>query len=130
MTEQERTAGLPAQRINCAPRSTDSGGLQDIQGNFAVNMAMQIKRVWPIRLQKRFYTASRAICANVYWGFSSQHRRFAAHGNAATSSLMKFVLVKVAHLFFKCAQPFFELTFALGQRKLLILERETLAERD
>ena len=126
MNEQESFARLPARNdINATGRNI---GFTDRVGrNLAVDMAVPVQGIFPIRLQKRFYATGRAISANIYRGFSGLHRCLAAHGDATSNRLVKFVLVKVAHLIFKCAQPFFELTFALGQRKLLILERETLA---
>ena len=89
-------------------------------------MSMAMQR-YANRLKERFYSLSYAICADIYRFLSRLQRRLRAIDETTTSRSMKFVVVKVCIPLIKLTDLFFQVAFAFGQRKLLLLERKTLA---
>lgn len=77
-------------------------------------------------LKKGFYASGHAVCTQVYGLVRRIERMLGAIHDGSLGVSMQFVLVKVRRLFFQLSQFLFELTFAIGQRRLLLLEREAL----
>ncbi|MRW88832.1 hypothetical protein GJ699_02405 [Duganella sp. FT80W] len=96
-----------------------------VRRNIAMRRARQIEAII-FRLKVGFYSFSRAVCANVYRGLTSIQSGLLAIRQATTSGAMRFVILQVRVPPFLLAQFFFELAFAIGQRKLLLLKRQAL----
>ena len=91
---------------------------------FAKKHGLQSARV---KLKERFYAGSHAVCAQVYRFVRGIERYLGSVHDRTMSVLVQLVLIKVRRFFFHLSQFLFEITFAIGQRRLLLLECEALA---
>lgn len=96
----------------------------DIAMFFAVKH--RCKTLW-LKLKKSFYAGSYAVCTQVYRLVRRIERMLGAIHDGSLSVPMQFVLVKVSRFFLHLSQFLFEVTFAIGHRRMLLLEREALA---
>lgn len=78
-------------------------------------------------LKKSLYACSYAVCTKIYRLVRRIERMLGAIHEGSLRVPMQFVLIKVRRLFFHLSQLFFEVTFAIGHRRMLLLEREALA---
>ncbi|OEZ50309.1 hypothetical protein JAB1_14240 [Janthinobacterium sp. MP5059B] len=78
------------------------------------------------KLKKRFYAGGHAVCAQIYRFVRGVERSLGLIHDRTMSVLVQLVLIKVRRFFFHLSQFFFEITFAIGQRRLLLLECEAL----
>ena len=79
-----------------------------------------------LKLQKCLYACGHTVCAQVYGLVRWVERYLGLIHDRTMSVLMQFVLVKVCCFLLHFSQLLFQLTFAFGQRVLLIQERQTL----
>lgn len=80
-----------------------------------------------LKLKKGFYAGSHAVCAQIYRFVRGIERYLGSVHDRTMSVLVQLVLIKVRRFFFHLSQFLFEITFAIGQRRLLLLECEALA---
>jgi len=80
-----------------------------------------------LKLKKGFYAGSHAISAKVYRFVRGIERHLGLVHDRTMSVLMQFILIKICRFFFHFSQLLFEITFAIGQRRLLLLECKALA---
>ncbi len=78
------------------------------------------------KLKKCLYAGGHAVCAQIYGFVRGVERSLGLIHDRTMSVLVQLVLIKVRRFFFHLSQFFFEITFAIGQRRLLLLEREAL----
>lgn len=90
---------------------------------FAKKYRLQIAR---LQLKKCLYAGGHAVCAQIYRFVRGVERSLGLIHDRTMSVLVQLVLIKVRRFFFHLSQFFFEITFAIGQRRLLLLEREAL----
>lgn len=81
----------------------------------------------PLKLKKSLYAGGYAVCAQIYRFVRRVERSLGLIHDRTMSVLVQLVLVKVRRFFFHLSQFLFEITFAIGQRRLLLLECEALA---
>ena len=79
------------------------------------------------KLKKCLYACGHAVCAQIYRFVRGVERSLGLIHDRAMSVLVQLVLIKVRRFFFHFSQFLFEITFAIGQRRLLFLERQALA---